>query len=341
MMSKNVNIDVVRIFATLLVLSVHICQVAGFDFSVGAKGVQCFFVLSGYLTFVSLSRKDSAIEYYKKRIVRILPTYWICLILVYVGDILLGIWEGLSLDGIFAGQCGFKFLRYFFFLQMFTPTDNWNLWNNHRALWTMSCFAFFYILAPFLYKIMKKFYVGLSMLIMFLLSTPWLVDFVQRVLAGYPEEAHIEWFASMNPLSELYCFLIGAFLFFIIDRRKEYFLFLIPVIMTISSFEWYSYELLFALMIAIAVKIPAIFKNPKICKVISWISDGSFTVYLTHPTVMAIEIIIWRLLGFENNIAHAVSLYIVCMVSAYLLYYLVISRVEKRIYNIFYKKVRY
>lgn len=102
-----------------------------------------FFVLSGYLTFVSLSRKDSAIEYYKKRIVRILPTYWICLILVYVGDILLGIWEGLSLDGIFAGQCGFKFLRYFFFLQMFTPTDNWNLWNNHRALWTMSCFCLF------------------------------------------------------------------------------------------------------------------------------------------------------------------------------------------------------
>lgn len=43
MMSKNVNIDIVRTFATLLVLSVHICQVAGFDFSVGAKGVQCFF----------------------------------------------------------------------------------------------------------------------------------------------------------------------------------------------------------------------------------------------------------------------------------------------------------
>lgn len=38
----NINLDIVRIFAAFMVLSVHIGQIVGFDFSIGAKGVPIF-----------------------------------------------------------------------------------------------------------------------------------------------------------------------------------------------------------------------------------------------------------------------------------------------------------
>lgn len=41
---RNSNLDIVRTFSAFLVLSVHVGQYAGFDFGVGAKGVQLFFI---------------------------------------------------------------------------------------------------------------------------------------------------------------------------------------------------------------------------------------------------------------------------------------------------------
>lgn len=331
---KNVNIDIVRIFATFLVLSVHIGQVSGMDFSVGAKGVELFFILSGYLAFASLNRNCSAKEYYRKRMRRILPTYWTCLIFVYIEDIILGVCQGLSAREIFTGQCGPKFLRYIFCLQLFTPTNNWDTWNNHRALWTMSCFMGFYVLAPFLYRIMKNLYWGVCILGISLIGTPFIAHFMQQILSGYPEEAHIEWFALMNPISELYCFLMGAVLFLIIKKQKEYFLIGVSVIMTITSFRWYPYEFLFILLIATAVKVQAIIKSKRIRKAVSYVSRGTFTVYLVHPNILAIDAIIWSKLGIESKMIHAAILYISCIAVAYMLYYIIIIRIENRIsYN--------
>ena len=50
---RNINLDLIRVFAAFMVLSVHIGQYTGREFVVGAKGVQLFFVISGYLAFAS------------------------------------------------------------------------------------------------------------------------------------------------------------------------------------------------------------------------------------------------------------------------------------------------
>lgn len=138
--SNNINLDFLRILAALMVLLVHITH-----FSVGAYGVQLFFVLSGYLNFASLSKKDSIIIFYKKRMQKIFPTYYVCLALLYLEDLVLALYLSPGTN-IFKGQCGPRFLRYVFFIQCFTPTDNWDLWNNHSALWTMSSFVGFYFI---------------------------------------------------------------------------------------------------------------------------------------------------------------------------------------------------
>lgn len=91
MKERNLNLNLIRIFAAYMVLSEHITQTLGISFEAGAYGVQLFFIMSGYLAFYSMTNKRySTIEYYENRAVRILPTYWICLIILYLYDVLEG-----------------------------------------------------------------------------------------------------------------------------------------------------------------------------------------------------------------------------------------------------------
>lgn len=326
---KNTNLDLVRIFAIFMVLSVHVGVVAGFDFSVGSWGVQLFFVLSGYLAFVSLDKNPSGLDYYKKRIVRIIPTYWICLIFIYLKDLCLEL-QSTSFANAFSGQCGPKFLRYFFFLQCVTPSDNWELWNNHSALWSMSSFAVFYILAPWLYRIMKKFYPALVVLLAALYLRPFLVSWIEQACSSYSWEARIQYFSCMNPLVEMYCFLFGALLFVAIKEHKEsIYLILGMMILVSTSLNHYAYEFIFVILIACAVKTEAVVKNERIIKVISAISAGSFTLYLIHFPILQIEGLIWEKIGIDNTLLHGICLYCLCIAGSFTFYFMVISKIEK------------
>lgn len=332
-MNKHVNLDIIRIFAAWLVLSVHVGQFSGIDFSVGANGVQLFFVLSGYLAFVSLDKNASVISYYRRRLIRIIPIYWTCLVISYIEEIILGIYSS-SLEDVLAGQCGPMYLRYFVFWQCFTPTNNWDLWNNYGALWTMSSFIGFYILAPYLYRIMKNFYISIFFLTVALFSRSYLVSWIQNIFSGYPEEAHIEWFASMNPLTEFYCFLLGAVLFVAIKEKKQnIYQGMVAIVLTITALSWYPYELLFVLFIGISVLSNPATDNNKICKYISRISEGSFALYLIHPMVLRIAPIIGRKIGIENRWLYMIYLYALCIGVTYILYYKFIVRIEKYLRN--------
>lgn len=85
---KNVALDELRILAALMVLGVHTGQKVGLGdaAAVGAQGVQLFFVLSGYLAAASLSRHPEPLPYYQRRIRRILPLYWLVLVLRWLFD---------------------------------------------------------------------------------------------------------------------------------------------------------------------------------------------------------------------------------------------------------------
>lgn len=327
---RNINLDLIRVFAAFMVLSVHIGQYTGREFVVGAKGVQLFFVISGYLAFASMSNK-SVSQYYKSRVLRILPTYYFCIALVYFADIVMAIQDGV-LGEVLKGQCSIRFLRYVFFLQCFIPSDNWNMWNNHNALWTMSSFIGFYLLAPWIYRIIKNTYVGMAVVFLAMISRPWMIETIKRTFSNYPEEAHIEWFASMNPLTELYCFLLGAVLYIAIRESRQYLYLLVLLLgLIVSSVDWYKFEIVFVVLAALSVLCKNITSNTTISKFISWLSNGSFTLYLIHPLVLVIAKRNWYKLGIENETIHGIVLYACCIAVSYFMHYCVISRIEKGI----------
>ena len=331
MKQRNINLDVVRIFAAFMVLSVHIGQHIGKDFGIGEKGVQLFFILSGYLAFASLHKTESAVMYYRKRLIRILPTYYFCLLLVYLKDIVIAIQDG-TIHEVFVGQCGIKFLRYVFFIQCFTPSDNWNLWNNHNNLWTMSSFVGFYVIAPFVYKCIKNTYMGIAVVFLLMFSRPWLIWAIRYAFADYPVESHIEWFSSMNLIAEIYCFMLGAVLYVSkIEHRQYIYITIMTIALIVSSLKWYSYEINFLQFIALSVITENITNNERIKTVITWLSSGSFTLYLVHPLVLSVERRLWNNLEILNESLHGIFLYTSCIVVSYFLYYGIISKIEKKI----------
>lgn len=53
------------------------------DLRYGHLGVQLFFLISGFVIFLSIQNIKTAKDFYYKRFVRLFPTYWLCMILTF------------------------------------------------------------------------------------------------------------------------------------------------------------------------------------------------------------------------------------------------------------------
>ena len=83
------------------------------------------------------------------------------------------------------------------------------LWNNRNVLWTMSAFAFFYLLAPWLYRLCKRFWGALALLVVCLAVKGRIGGLIESSLAAFPAEANISEFSAKTPVMTLYCFIFG------------------------------------------------------------------------------------------------------------------------------------
>lgn len=321
---KNPAMDLLRILAAAMVLGVHVGQKAGLGeaAAVGARGVELFFILSGYLTAVSLEHNGDPVTYYKRRVQRILPLYWLVLVLRWVFDALRCFASGMSAAEVFSGPCGPRYLRYFFFLQMWLPSEDWSLWNNRNVLWTMSAFAFFYLIAPLLYKVCRRFRNAMAVLLVCLAGKGLLGQKIESCLSGWPEEAHISQFSAQTPLMTIYCFVFGmAVLAAVRENRQFVFGAFCLLLAAVFGFERCAYECVFAVLVLLAAQYPPKEIPEKGRKLLNFFSAGSFWLYLAHPMVLEL-LPAWQ--GWGGLAALFVAVAAIC----YLLYALVIERYE-------------
>jgi len=96
MKSRIVFLDPIRFFLAFSVVLYHYCFRGGvtqdkinIDFPAthsiaqyGFLGVQCFFMISGLVIFYSVTNK-SALEFFKSRVLRLMPAFWVCCTLTY------------------------------------------------------------------------------------------------------------------------------------------------------------------------------------------------------------------------------------------------------------------
>ena len=119
---------------------------------------------------------------------------------------------------------------------MFIPSENYGYWNNAYAVWTMSSFAFFYLVAPFLYKLINRFSKALFLLCILMVLRP----FVQKLMLSYlftvmEKSEQLIWFVNNTPVNTMHIlFYIWLHCIFGFKRKKAVFVWYI--------LDFYSYN---------------------------------------------------------------------------------------------------
>ena len=339
----NINLSILRIIAMGMVVAIH----AGINVNwtqyveTGQYGVFLFFILSGYLIFSSLDTGVSTREFYKKRVLRIIPEYWTALVMCWIVDITKYLCAGgdiLEALGQYNSPYGIRYLRYFTFTNMFFPSNNWYLWNNRHAWWTMSAFMLFYVLAPAIYKFFNSFKKVMIVLTILLCIMPLL----QRALLYFlgdiyaEEESYIAGFCGDNAFCRLYCFFFGIVVYLAVREHKQliYIVYLLAFL-CVFNLRVYCWEIILTLCFM------GVLQNPldvgvRTKKIILFLSEGSFTLYCIHMTVMDIVMPLVGEISTHNSINFVLLYGLTCAVcyGYYWLYkYIKYTLVEKMKYK--------
>ncbi|WP_105384914.1 acyltransferase family protein [Neorhizobium alkalisoli] len=132
------SIQYLRAFAALAVVVFHAGERTGLPFTIGAAGVDVFFVVSGFIMMaISDSRPVGPGDFLRNRLLRIAPAYWAATLVMVIGAVA-GVFPNLQLD--LAHTFGS-----FFFIPVASPSSG-NLWPVLVQGWTLNYEIFFYAL---------------------------------------------------------------------------------------------------------------------------------------------------------------------------------------------------
>lgn len=157
---RNKNIDIFRAGSLLLVMVYHCWILAGSQpsgihgltliLSLGGEiGVTAFFALSGYGIFCSLRNMDARggvnyLYYLKKRIIRIIPQYYLFFFIFIM-----------VLDASWLSEAGaMGVVTHLLFVHNLFPAYSGAI---NGVLWTMGVMMQFYLVAPLLYAVFKRY----------------------------------------------------------------------------------------------------------------------------------------------------------------------------------------
>ncbi|MGN0107849.1 MAG: acyltransferase family protein [Hominilimicola sp.] len=148
--------DLLRLYSAFYVMTLHIMRHVRlqevshiFDWW---NGVVVLFCISGFLVPASMERSKSVWEFLKKRVLRIIPSMWVCII---IGIIVAALFCGFTLNKTFATW----FLGQLVFIRDLSQPEfisNFGIGNFQANLWTMIFTVQFYIITAIIYRFMKN-----------------------------------------------------------------------------------------------------------------------------------------------------------------------------------------
>ena len=248
MLSYRADLQVLRGFAVVLVFFYHL-KIVGFDN--GYLGVDLFFVLSGYL-MAMLSEKATVLEFYSRRLRRLLPAYFVTILLTTLTVVLIAVPvdSDQRLDRFWFDLIGLSNIAFWLEYSYF----DWAAFKPLLNLWSLGVELQFYLIAPFLLPFLRgRLAVALSLLLGSLI--------VSLVLLTISPKTSF----FMMP-TRLWEFLIGAFVAWY------------PIgIVSIFKKKIISY-------LSLATLLGVLFFYP--------LKDDSLSVFLGHPGIASVIVVI-------------------------------------------------
>jgi len=257
---KENNFDLLRLLFSGTVLLVHAYQISGFqELEVitrvlsSAVAVKSFFVVSGFLIFMSFERSESIACYAKKRVQRIYPAYFTVVMFCALGLLFISSKSAGDYFSIAWVKYVFANLTFLNFLQPTLPGvfGSNNLTAVNGALWTLKIEAMFYLIVPLFVFLFRRFARLPVLMIVYFFSISY-VNFLSEI-AEQTGVVFYEQLARQLP-GQLSYFMAGAFLYYFLplfERRSGYFLVLAVLIFLAKDFFPLSIFEPFALAIVV------------------------------------------------------------------------------------------
>jgi len=211
-----------------MVCVVHARELSGFEALSGltsvlssAVAVKSFFVVSGYLIFMSFDRSSSVWSYAEKRARRIYPAYFTVVMMCALGLFAV---SRVGFDAYFSGAW-FKYLLanlvFLNFIKQDLPgvfEDNaWHVVNG--ALWTLKIEVLFYISVPLLAYLFRRIGALKGLTLVYVLSVVY--QLLCSELAAQSGHRIYEELARQLP-GQLAYFCSGAFYYYFADRVRPF-----------------------------------------------------------------------------------------------------------------------
>jgi peptidoglycan/LPS O-acetylase OafA/YrhL len=323
------NFDLLRLVFAGIVCLVHVQILTGASellwiptFMSADVPVRAFFVISGFLIFMSYERSSSLRSYFSKRVRRIYPAYFVIVVLAAVGLVAV---SSLSPTDYFFSSAWIRYLLANLTFMNFVQPDLPGVFEANRfpavdgSLWTLKVEVMFYASVPFLAMCFRRF--GRLPLIaaIYVMSVAYgllMTHLAERTGSGLYLEL-----ARQLP-GQLSYFIAGAALFYyrdVFERRVTTFLLAAVAVLTINYF--FSLQLLEPLALAVVVVFLGLhFYVGNFARY----GDFSYGVYIVHfPIIQLLIFLGW----FKGD---PVTLLIVTVVLTILGAVLMWHLVEKR-----------
>jgi peptidoglycan/LPS O-acetylase OafA/YrhL len=311
------NFDILRLILSLTVVIVHLADLSQIDelksfssYFSSVIAVDSFFIVSGFLIFMSFDKSSSLIDYFLKRVRRIFPAYSSVII---ISSIFLYFVSTKSFNEYFS----LEFIRYVIFnlftLNFVQPTLSGVFENNHLqavngALWTIKIEIMFYILVPLIGYISvkrKKIFIYLIIYIVAILYS--------LIMIWLFNNTNNEIFLKLEKQipSQLAFFISGALIYHFYKEFKTK----IILIFTISIIVLYIHHNITNIYplypISLAVFIISFATQLKYLGNLSKFGDLSFGIYIWHFPIIQI-FINYHLF---NNLYFGLTIFILILLS--------------------------
>jgi peptidoglycan/LPS O-acetylase OafA/YrhL len=201
MVARYKELDALRGIAALSVVLFHFTlgrEQAEYGFKLGVTGVDLFFIISGFVIFMSINKVKTTSEFFVNRFSRLYPTYWTCVTFTFL-----------------IKTSAHYFLPKTEFISKSTSISLWEYFGNMTMFqyylgirdidgpyWTMIIEMLFYILIAIIFSLKKIKYIlpiGFSILLVTIINEIWLKNYFpvfQKIQTIFPLFIHFPLFLA-------------------------------------------------------------------------------------------------------------------------------------------------
>lgn len=222
------NFDLLRFAFAVMVFFAHAYQLSRAPelkwlsqiFSSGVA-VECFFVVSGFLIFMSYENSASLSQYFDKRVRRIYPAYFTVVLLCALLGVLV---STLPWQTYFSSMDFYQYLVANLLFLNFIQPDLPGLFESNQlsavngALWTLKIEVMFYLAVPLMVWLLRGIGLWQGLIVLYVASAVY--SYLMGVLATDRGGLFVELQRQLP--SQLMYFVAGGALYYFFERFKAY-----------------------------------------------------------------------------------------------------------------------